>query len=97
MGYLERIRSGKVETADGRPISNVDTIPGFCYILADLTKSMKDRCRIKDLNCSADGLSFFGYNKNYKSYIEVISFNGLLDKAKKRNRAFFDKLGIPSN
>ena len=46
---------------------------------------------------TADGMGFFGYNPNYKAYIEVISFNQLVKAAKERNRAFFDKLGLPQN
>ncbi|MFA3242138.1 hypothetical protein KWD59_10765 [Acinetobacter baumannii] len=46
---------------------------------------------------TADGMGFFGYNPNYKSYIEVISFNQLVRSAKERNKAFFDKLGLSSN
>ena len=31
-----------------------------------------------------------------KAYIEVMSFDGLVNSATERNRAFFDKLGLPS-
>ncbi|WP_284648476.1 hypothetical protein [Photobacterium damselae] len=41
-----------------------------------------------------DHLGYFGYNKEYKAYIEVISFDRLLNMAKERNQAFFDKLGL---
>ena len=40
-------------------------------------------------------LGWFGYNNNYNAYIEVISFDRLVNAAKERNRAFFDKLGLP--
>ena len=36
-------------------------------------------------------------DKNYKAYIEVVSFDRLLNGARERNRAFFDKLGLPTN
>ena len=38
----------------------------------------------------------FGHNPNYKAYIEVISFDRLVNAAKERNKAFFDKLGLPT-
>lgn len=97
LGYLEQIRSGNVVTVLGRPIPKTLEIPGFCYVLADLTPSMIKQCNMYNLNRTADGLGYFGYNQNYKSYIEVISFDGLLNKAKKRNRAFFDKLGLSAD
>lgn len=42
-------------------------------------------------------MGYFGFHKAYKTYIEVISFDRLVILAKERNRAFFDKLGLPSN
>ena len=97
IGYLERIRQGGVITAKGRPIPESTATPGFCYILADLTPKLKKRCEIHDLTLTADGMGYFGYNRNKKAYIEVIGFDRLLNMAKERNRAFFDKLGLPAN
>ena len=41
-------------------------------------------------------MGYFGFNQNYNAYIEVFSFDRLLNSAKERNRAFFDKLGLPT-
>ena len=96
LGYLDRIRSGKVKAANGRPIPNPQHIPGYCYIICDLTPSIKKRCRLLDLEITSDSLGYFGFNKYFKSYIEVISYDKLVNNAKERNRAFFDKLGFPA-
>jgi hypothetical protein len=96
-GYLAKIRSGGVQTIAGRPIPASDSIPGFCYIIADITPAFESRCRgVHDLIRTSDGLGYFGYKKNLNAYIEVISFDRLVTSAKERNRAFFDKLGLPS-
>jgi hypothetical protein len=98
--YLERIRQGGVKTSTGRPIPSLqnDAIPGFCYVLADLTPSFEKRCRIHhNLKRTSDGQGYFGYKDNVNAYVEVISFDRLVNMAKERNRAFFDKLGLPSN
>ncbi|MBW3769298.1 ATP-binding protein [Vibrio cholerae] len=95
LGYLERVREGKTKTPQGRPIPNANDIPGYCYIVADLTPSLLQRCKILDLQVTHDHLGYFGYNKGFKSYIEVISFDRLVNMAKERNKAFFDKLGLP--
>jgi hypothetical protein len=96
-GYLSRIRSGGVQTVTGRPIPASANIPGFCYIIADITPEFESRCRgTHDLIRTSDGLGYFGYKKNLDAYIEVISFDRLVTSAKERNRAFFDKLGLPS-
>ncbi len=96
LGYLERIRNGKVKTETGRLIPDSHSVPGFCYVICDITASIKERCKLFNLRVTSDKLGYFGYNENYKAYIEVISFDRLLNMAKERNRAFFDKLGLPS-
>ena len=97
LGYLERIREGNVITESGRKIPNSNNIPGFCYVLCDLTKSIEQRCKLFGLKITSDKMGYFGYNDNYGAYLEVISFDRLLNMAKERNRAFFDKLGLPTN
>jgi len=97
LGYLERVRAGGVKTAQGRPIPKSESVPGFCYVIADLTPSVERRCRLAQLKVTSDGRGYFGYNDNYRAYIEVISYDRLLDGARARNRAFFAKLGLPTN
>ena len=96
LGYVERIREGQAKTKSGLLIPRNHDIPAYCYIVCDLTSTMVKRCKNFSLTMTADGMGFFGYNPNYKAYIEVISFNQLVRAAKERNRAFFDKLGLPS-
>lgn len=95
LGYLERVREGETKTPQGRPIPNASDIPGYCYVIADLTPSLLKRCKMLDLQVTHDHLGYFGYNKGFKAYIEVISFDRLVNTAKERNKAFFDKLGLP--
>ncbi|HCN51827.1 MAG TPA: ATP-binding protein [Chryseobacterium sp.] len=96
LGYLKRIRDGKVLTKTGRPIPNSENIPGFCYVICDITPTVKERCEILDLQITSDKMGYFGFHKAYKCYIEVISYDRLYNMAKERNRAFFDKLGLPT-
>ncbi len=98
LGYLRRLREG-ASTINGRPIPNAEKIPGFVYVLADFTDSLIDCCRMHQLQKTADGLGYFGYQRDeaFNAYIQVISFDGLVISAKERNRAFFDQLGLPSN
>ena len=48
LGYLDRVRQGKVTTATGRLIPRSEHVPGFCYVLCDLTPSVVQRCKIHD-------------------------------------------------
>ena len=38
--------------------------------------------------------SYYGFNKNYGVYFEVIDYNKVLRDATKRNRIFFDNLNL---
>jgi hypothetical protein len=97
LDYVRRVRSGGVLTASGRPIPASENSPAFCYIVADLTPTMLRRCEYASLRKTHDGLGYFGFNEPMKAYIEVTSFDGLINAATERNRAFFDKLGLPSS
>ena len=96
LGYLDRIRNGNARTKSGRPIPKSDDIPGFCYVICDITPTIEKRCKIFGLTSTHDYSGYFGYNPNYKAYIEVISFDRLVNSAKERNKAFFDRLGLPT-
>lgn len=98
LGYLRRLRQG-ASTKTGRPIPNAEKIPGFVYVIADLTKSLQERCEFHQLTATSDGMGYFGYHtgKGYEAYVQVMSFDGLVASAKERHRAFFDKLGLPTH
>ena len=97
LGYLDRIRNGQAQTASGRPIPRSEEIPGFCYVICDITPSVERRCRLAQLKVTSDRQGYFGYNDNFRAYVEVLSYDRLLNGARERNRAFFDKLGLPTN
>ena len=93
--YVKEIRRSKKLDKNGRQLALGDNIPAYCYIICDLTPTMVDVCDERDLKPTYDGLGYFGYLGNFNIYIEVISFDQLLNSAKERNAAFFDKLGLP--
>lgn len=97
LDYLRRIRSGKVKSAGGRSFGDVSNAPAFCYVIADLTPSMIARCDMHDLTQTGDGLGYFGYKKHFKAYVEVLSYDRMVNAASERNRAFFDQLALPAN
>jgi len=96
LGYLDRIRKGTVQTASARPIPRSENIPGYCYVICDITESIEKRCRMHDAIRTSDGLGYFFYKRSFNAYVEVISFDRLVNAATKRNKAFFDKLGLPT-
>ncbi|WP_394198551.1 hypothetical protein [Litoreibacter albidus] len=98
-GYLRRIRNGGVLSNTDRHILKAHSLPAHVYVIADLTKSMRQLCEDKGLRDTPNGLSFFGYNPNpsLQAYTEVIDFQGLLSHATERNSAFFQQLSLPSS
>ena len=97
LDYVSRVRSGNVMSVAGRPVVAMSDSPAFCYIIADLTPKMVSRCKLSGLTRTYDGMGYFGFIEPHKAYVEVLSFDRLLNGAMERNRAFFDRLGIPSS
>jgi hypothetical protein len=96
--YIDDIRVGKAKDKDGRPFgtSNIlNSMPIYCYIISDLTDKMTKYSRNAQLRPTPDQEGFFGYDTERKAYIEVISYNKLIDDATKRNQVLFDKLFNP--
>lgn len=95
--YVKKIRSGEEKDKKGRPIIINDNTPFYLYVIADLTPKMVEYAEYGNLTRTPDNLGFFGYytGKEINAYIEVISYDKLVEDAKKRNKILFDKLFTP--
>ena len=94
--YIDLIREGNAKTDEGRPVIPMSNAPAFCYIIADLTPSLKEVCESEDLQEASDRLGYYKYHAKKNAYIEVLSFDAVVQRSKERNRAFFDRLGLPA-
>lgn len=94
--YVEEIKAGKKMRANGRPFGNVSNTAFYCYVVADMTDSLKEDAKFSGLRITPDGEGYFGYIPDPGAYIEVISFDKLLRDAKERNQILFDKLFTPN-
>ena len=92
-GYIDRINSRKAKDKNRRYF-NVAGIPYYCYIICDITNKIEVYARQAQLEMTPDKKGFFGFNKYYNSYIEIISYEKLLGDAKKRNKILFHKLNL---
>lgn len=97
LDYIRAIKQGKALDRKGRPIPVSEKTPFYCYIICDLTATVKTRAENTNLQLTPDEMGYFGYNTKLGAYIEVISFNKLVSDSKKRNRILFDMLNIPNN
>jgi hypothetical protein len=93
--YIDEIREGKASTAAGRPMPIPPNLPFYCYIICDITPTLKGWARLFELQETPDNLGFFGYKRSFNAYFEVISYSKLVADAEKRNKVFFQKLGLP--
>jgi hypothetical protein len=95
--YVDQMR--KAEEAvkyDGSVLRTIskDT-PFTCHIIADITPSLKAMMRqLGKFTQRAGTSSYYSWDDNYQTFIEVASFHEVLSSAKARNQAFFQKLGI---
>jgi hypothetical protein len=77
----------------GRPIAfNTDTI-FYCYIVADCVGAINEWTY--SWGRTADGRGrVYQPNSGFKGTIELMAWDSLLEDARLRNRAFFDRMGI---
>jgi hypothetical protein len=94
--YIELIRDGRADTRKGRPITATANTYFFGYVICELDPLLKKVLRRKTMQETPDGRGMFGFFPDHRAYIEVISYEKMLDDAQKRNRILFEKLQLPS-
>lgn len=95
--YVTNIKEGKVKKTNGRGFGNIHQVAFYCYVIADITPTLKKSAARAGLILTQDGEGYFGYNQTIGTYIEIISYDKLLKDAKQQNSALFDKLFEPKS
>lgn len=93
--YVRDIKTGRIKKKNGRDFGDVSRVAFYCYVIGDLTPSLRESAESRGLTETQDKWGYFGYNPTYGAYVEVISYDKLLKDAKQRNKALFDKLFEP--
>lgn len=96
--YIRKIRSDGFKTSSGKQVASnkIKEIPIFVYIIADITPSLNEIIEGNSFDPAPDpNHGAYFYHKTYKAYFEVLSYDKLVERAKIRNQAFFEKLGLP--
>lgn len=93
--YIELIMEGRAENRKGRPIQSTEAIYFFGYVVCELDPLLKKVLSRRTMRETPDGRGMFGFFPDHKAYIEVISYDKMIDDATKRNRILFDKLQLP--
>lgn len=91
--YIRKLQSGIEMDVRGRPISfNTNTV-FYCYIVADCIGAIDEWTY--SWGRTADGRGrVYQPDSGFKGTIELIGWDSLLQDARLRNRAFFDRAGI---
>lgn len=92
--YVNDIRAGKAKDDTGRQVAIKKDVPIFAYVVCDITPKLREMATFAQLRQTWDGQGFFGFNENLSVYVEVVSFDKVLDDAERRNRVFFEKLRL---
>lgn len=92
--YISLLKDGKAKDRRGRPITIPVNLPIYAYIVCDLTPSLQKQASNYQLTKTPDSLGYFGYHREHGAYIEIVSFDKLIEDAKRRNKILFDKLGL---
>ncbi|MBN16176.1 MAG: hypothetical protein CMJ15_13365 [Pelagibacterium sp.] len=95
-GYIDELRQGRVADKWGGTIQEVSPeTPFFCYIVADLTPKLRSWLRMAQINVPLPGGGgFYGYNDDYRAFIQVLSYRYVLKDARLRNEGFFKQLAM---
>lgn len=94
--YIKDIKAGYVNDREGRIIRVAETTPFYVYIICDLTPVVDSLALSYDFHLTPDQLGYFKFHTQLNAYMEIISFQKVVQDAKKRNRVLFDKLNLPA-
>lgn len=94
LGYVEKLSTNKVADKNGRIIKVGKNTQFYLYAVCDITPSLKKIMGRSDLKETPDKMGLYKYHENCHAYIEILSFDKIINDAEKRNRVLFDKLGV---
>ncbi|MGI5829799.1 MAG: ATP-binding protein [Bradymonadia bacterium] len=95
LNYVDLIKRGSSLTNSGRRIDVAsEDIPCFAYIICDISPALKRDARNEDFTPTSDNQGLFKYYSQRKLYLEILSYNRMLNRAQEMNRGLFEALGI---
>lgn len=95
--YVRDMRkSGEAIKYDGTPLRQIaSTTPFVCHIVADITPSLRSVMHdLGPFHQKVGSGTWYRWDDAYNIFIEISSFKDVLDSAKLRNKAFFERIGL---
>lgn len=94
LGYVDKISSNEMKDKNGRLIKTGTNTQFYLYAVCDITSKLKKIAEDFDFIETPDKRGMYKYHDKKRAYIEILSYDKIIDDAAKRNRILFDKLGI---
>lgn len=92
--YAREIIDGEAKDKYDREFGYRSNTPIYAYIICDLTKKLKSFASDAGYKLLPSGDGYFAFNDNYNMYIEIMSFDKILNDSRERNRVLFEKLNL---
>lgn len=92
--YVDKLSKNNVTDKEGRYIKVGNTTQFYLYAICDITPKLVDVAEQYDFTQTPDKCGYYRYHEKKKAYIEILSYDKIINDAEKRNRILFDKLGI---
>jgi hypothetical protein len=91
--YVRRLQAGSMTDVRGRPIKLDDRTVFYCFIVADIVGKLDDWTYTWQRTADGRG-RVYQPGDGFRGSIELLGWDALLDDARGRNQAFFDRAGI---
>ena len=92
--YVKKLQGQKIHDTRNRTIQIHPQAMFHCYIVADLTPELRTILEESGLEPTPDASGYMIYNKNFRTYVEVMSYDKLLKDSSDRNRELFKALSL---
>lgn len=92
--YAREIIEGDAKDKHEREFDFRPNTPIYAYIICDLTKKLKAFAKDAGYKLLPSGDGYFAFNDNYNMYVEIMSFDKVLNDSRERNRVLFEKLNL---
>jgi hypothetical protein len=91
--YVQRLQSGKLNDVRGRPVKLDQNTIFYCYIVADIAGRLDQWTYTWQKTADGRG-RIYRPNGGFQGSIELVGWDALIEDARARNKAFFDRAGI---
>lgn len=93
MKYVKKLRNRELDL-DGKTLNTNENTRFYCYILLDLNKKNEEIFIDNNYTPLRENKGYIYYHSGYKMYVTVLDYRELRKDAERRNKVFFEKLGL---